>query len=783
MAYRTDVEFGGKTITIETGHWARQAAGSVVVSCGGTVVICTVAYDPKSSGQADFFPLTVDYRERTYAAGKIPGGYFKREGRPSEKETLTCRMIDRPIRPLFASEYTCATQVVCFVLSHDQQHEPEILALLGTSAALLQSEIPFLGPITPVRIARINSEFVLNPTFQDLENSDLNLLVVASESSIVMVEGGGNEIPEAVIADALMVAFKEAQVLNDVQKKLAVDCGKPKRVFKKPVIEWKNAQGQSCDPETEFASLPDRILSAIQQPGKAAVYSALDVLRDEYSSRFAVSDPTIKGAFAKQFSTIERDVARALILSERRRNDGRALDEIRSITCDIDVLPCVHGSAVFTRGQTQALVTLTLGTTQDEQRIDDLEGESFKSFMLHYNFPSFSVGEVGGLRGPGRREVGHGALAARAIVPIIPKTEDFPYTIRIVSDILESNGSSSMATVCGATLCLMEGGVPIKKPVAGIAMGLVTDDTRYAILSDISGLEDHLGDMDFKVAGTREGITAIQMDIKLTGFDFKIFKEALEQARAGRIHILNIIESTIAHPRQELKPHAPRIHLMKINPEKIAAVIGPGGKVIRALTAETGAKIDIEDDGTIKISSSDATKLNAAISRISAITEEATVGKDYFGTVRRIESYGAFIEIVPGNEGLLHISRVANYRVNDMRDEMNEGDRVLVRVCEIDRMGKIKLTRKELIDEGLVEAKQPPQATSDEGADNAGKPRYSERSNYDRPRGDRFRNDRPRSDGYRGDRPRPDQSHGDRPRPDGAHGDSSRRYPRNNDSN
>ena len=779
MAYRTDVEFGGKTITIATGHWARQAAGSVVVSCGGTVVICTVAYDGKSSGQTDFFPLTVDYRERTYAAGKIPGGYFKREGRPSEKETLTSRMIDRPIRPLFAPEYNCATQVVCFVLSHDQQHEPEVLALLGTSASLLQSELPFLGPVTPVRVARIGGNFVLNPTFQELENSDLNLLVVCSESSIVMVEGGGKEIPESVIADALEFAFREAQTLNAVQRRIASETGKPKRVFKKTEVEWKDPKGQPCNADAIFASLPPRILEAIQQPGKAAVYAALDQLRSEYSTHFDMANLMVKIAFEKRFSSIERDVARSLILTERRRNDGRSLDEIRAITCDIDVLPCVHGSAVFTRGQTQALVTLPLGTTQDEQRIDDLEGESYKSFMLHYNFPAFSVGETGGLRGPGRREVGHGALAARAIAPMIPQPEVFPYTIRIVSDILESNGSSSMATVCGATLCLLDGGVPIPKAVAGIAMGLVTDESRYSILSDISGLEDHLGDMDFKVAGTRDGITAIQMDIKLTGFDISILKEALEQARQGRIHILDIIENTIRAPRSELKPHAPRIHLMKINPEKIAAVIGPGGKVIRALTAETGAKIDIEDDGTIKISSSDAAKLNDAISRISLITEEATVGKDYWGTVRRIESYGAFIEIIPGSEGLLHISRVANYRVNEMRDEMNEGDRVLVRVCEIDRMGKIKLTRKELIDEGLVEAKQPPQPHSDDSSEQSERPRYPERrGGYDQSRDNRSRGDRPRDNRSRGDRP----FRNDRYRDDG-HGDRPNRPPRHHDSN
>ncbi|MBN1878874.1 polyribonucleotide nucleotidyltransferase [bacterium] len=708
MVNTAEVRFGeGKVISIETGKIAKQADGAVMVRCGGSVVLSTVTAERKNRTDIDFFPLNVDYREKAYAAGKIPGGYFKREGRPTDKETLTARLIDRPIRPLFQEGFRCSTHIVNLVLSHDQVHEPDLLAVLGSSAALMISDIPFIGPVSPVRIGRIDGKLVAYPTCDELERSDLNLTVVSSESAIVMVEGGACGLPESVIVDALRFAFEQAQALNACQRDLQAKVGKTKRIIELPPVVQLMKDNVPSDPSSFFSDQDERFLEAIQNPDKMEVSTRLGELKEEMKSNFDLDDPESLSTFSLLFKDTEKRVARNLILREKRRNDGRALDEIRPISIDIDLLPATHGSALFTRGQTQALATLTLGTTLDEQKIDDLEGESFKSFMLHYNFPPFSVGEVGFLRGPGRREIGHGTLAERAILPILPKEEDFPYTVRIVSDIMESNGSSSMASVCGATLCLMDGGVPIKSPVAGIAMGLITEGDQYVILSDISGLEDHLGDMDFKVAGTTDGITAIQMDIKLTGFRFEILEEALEQARKGRLHILNKMMDVIDRSKPELKPHAPRIYLMKINPEKIATVIGPGGKMIRSLTAETGANIEIEDDGSIKIFSANLECLQMAVERIKAITEEAEIGRDYTGTVRRIEPYGAFIEILPGTDGLLHVSRMAYYRVENVTDEMNLGDKVLVRVTEIDSMGKIKLSREELMREGKVQGKKP----------------------------------------------------------------------------
>jgi polyribonucleotide nucleotidyltransferase len=714
MAYSAEAKFGdGKVVSIETGRVAKQADGSVLVRCGGSVVLSTAVGEKKNRTDIDFFPLNVDYREKAFAAGKIPGGYFKREGRPTDKETLTARLIDRPIRPLFEDGYKCSTHVVNFVLSHDQVHEPDVLAVLGSSAALMVSDIPFLGPISPVRVGRIDGKMIAYPTCDELESSDLNLTVVSSETAIVMVEGGANELSEDTIIEALQFAFEQAQVLNACQRELQKNAGKQKRIPEKPPEIELIRDGQPVDISAFFNELEPRFLDALQNSEKMVVSENLSQLKDELKEAFDLDDPAHQALFNTCFKETEKHVARNLILNERKRNDGRQTDQIREISSEIDLLPATHGSALFTRGQTQALATLTLGTTLDEQKIDDLEGESFKSFMLHYNFPPFCVGEAGFLRGPGRREIGHGNLAERAIIPVLPDEEAFPYTIRIVSDIMESNGSSSMASVCGATLCLMDGGVPVKNPVAGIAMGLITEDDKYAILSDISGLEDHLGDMDFKVAGTKHGVTAIQMDIKLTGFRFEILKEALEQAREGRLHILDKMMTVISKPNPDLKPHAPRIHLMKINPEKISVVIGPGGKMIRSLTAETGASIEIEDDGVIKIFSSNLDSLQNAVDRIKAITEEAEIGKDYNGTVRRIEPYGAFIEILPGTDGLLHVSRMANYRVENVTDEMKLGDHVLVRVAEIDSMGKVKLTREELMKEGKVEGKKEPEEKRD----------------------------------------------------------------------
>ncbi len=736
MFYTAEANVGGKTISIETGRMARQANGAVLVRCGGTIVISTATCGSQPISEPGFFPLTVDYREKSYAAGKIPGGYFKREGRPTDKETLTSRLIDRPIRPLFPKEYKASTHLVSLVLSHDQQHEPDLLAVLGSSCALMISDIPFLGPVSPVRVGRLNGEFIINPTCAQLAACDLSLTVVCSETSIVMVEGGSLGLPEKIITEALRFAFTQAQTLNKLQMDLVQNVGKKKQEIEPHSVEWKNIDRQPIDPVPVFESYRHRVSEALRTKDKMQVVRGLKTLQDELETAFYLDEPGMKYSFYEQFASLEKDVARHIILDERRRNDGRLLDEIRPITCDVDVLPCTHGSAIFTRGQTQALVTLTLGTALDEQKIDDLEGESTKSFMLHYNFPPFCVGETGFLRGPGRREVGHGALAERSILPIIPREEDFPYTIRIVSDIMESNGSSSMATVCGATLALMEGGVPIREPVAGIAMGLILEGDRYAVLSDISGLEDHLGDMDFKVAGTKDGITAIQMDIKLTGFRFEILEEALEQARRGRLHILETITHAISEPRDTLKPNAPRIFIMKINPEKIAAVIGPGGKIIRALTAETGAKIELEDDGTVKLYSSDKASLEMAIKRVVALTEEASIGKDYMGTVRRIEPYGAFIEIIPGLDGLLHVSRMANYRVQEVKDEMKIGDKVLVRVVEIDRMGKVKLSRQELMDEGKVTGLAPKQPQTNKPSESRHH-RASTRPPHDRPSSDK----------------------------------------------
>lgn len=708
MVYSAEVAFGdGKVISLETGKIAKQADGAVVVRSGGSVVLSTVTAEKQNRMDTDFFPLNVDYREKAYAAGKIPGGYFKREGRPTDKETLTARLIDRPIRPLFAEGFRCSTHIVNFVLSHDQVHEPDLLAVLGSSAVLMISDIPFLGPVSPVRIGRINGRLIAYPTCTELEASDLNLTVVSSETAIVMVEGGACGLPENSIIEALEFAFEQAQILNACQRELQKKAGKEKRESEPIVLAELLKDGIPVDSRSFFNNREDAFLEALQGSDKMQVAQKLSDLKEVFKQNFDLDNPEHLATYNVLFRETEKKVARSLILNTGKRNDGRALDQIREITSEIDLLPAAHGSALFTRGQTQALATLTLGTTLDEQKIDDLEGETFKSFMLHYNFPPFSVGEAGFLRGPGRREIGHGNLAERAILPVLPQEEDFPYTVRIVSDIMESNGSSSMASVCGASLCLMDGGVPIKNPVAGIAMGLITENDKYAILSDISGLEDHLGDMDFKVAGTHDGITAIQMDIKLTGFRFEILREALEQARRGRMHILDKMVETISRPRPDLKPHAPRIHLMKINPEKIATVIGPGGKMIRSLTAETGASIEIEDDGTIKIFSANLDSLRNAVEKIKSITEDAEIGRDYWGIVRRIEAYGAFIEILPGTDGLLHVSRMANYRVENVTDEMNLGDKVMVRVAEIDPMGKIKLTREELMREGKVEGKKP----------------------------------------------------------------------------
>ena len=678
-------------ISLETGKVAKQAGGSVVVRSGDTMVLVTAVADQKGREGIDFFPLTVDYREKMYAAGKIPGGFFKREGRPTDRETLTSRLIDRPIRPLFPKGFTCETQVIAMALSVDGKHDAAILALTGASAALMISDIPFAGPIAGVRVGRIDGKLVSNPLQDEMENSDLDIVMACSRDAVVMVEGGARELPEDVIVEALDFGHQAAQPLLQAQEDMAKKVGKQKRVVVVPQLD----EQLTAVVVEEYGSRFDEGLAISDKLERRDYFSDLKAEIAEHLESLDISANDLGEVFEKQLST----VIRRQIYQQRIRIGGRAVTEVRQISCEVGLLPRVHGSALFTRGETQALVTATLGTSSDEQRIDSLLGESFKRFMLHYNFPPFSVGEARFLRGPGRREIGHGTLAERALTPVLPSAEDFPYTIRVVSDILESNGSSSMASVCGGTLALMDGGVPIKAPVAGIAMGLVKEGDDFIILSDILGDEDHVGDMDFKVTGTREGVTAIQMDIKITGISKEIMKKALDQAREGRLAILDIMEKCLSKSREEISTYAPRIITITVHQDKIRDVIGPGGKNIRAIVEKTGAKIDIEDSGEIKIASADEDAANMAIAMIRDLTQEAEVGKIYLGKVQKIMDFGAFVEIFPGTDGLVHISQLAHERVRNVRDVLKEGDEVLVKVLEIDRQGKIKLSRKDALDE------------------------------------------------------------------------------------
>jgi polyribonucleotide nucleotidyltransferase len=688
MYRKVEIEFHGRPFAIEVGRMAKQADGAALVSLGETVVLVTAVAARSGREGIDFFPLTCDYQERTFAAGKIPGGFFKREGRPSEKETLTSRLIDRPIRPLFPDGFVCETQVIATVLSHDRENDPDVIAVTGASAALHVSDVPFHGPIAAVRIGRVDGKLVVNPLVSELERSELNLVVAGSREGIVMVEGGAKMLPEDLMLDALFEAHQALQVLLDAQDELRRELGRPKREVSAPPV----------DP-TLFARLEaeaaPRMRAAFAVAGKheraAAVRQAEEDAVNALAGEFPEQVKTLRGWCEE----VKSQVMRGAIVTEGRRVDGRGLKDIRPISCEVGVLPRTHGSALFTRGETQALAVATLGTSSDEQKIDALIGEHYKKFMLHYNFPPFSVGEVKFLRSPGRREIGHGALAERAVMAVLPSEEDFPYTVRIVSEILESNGSSSMATVCGGTLALMDAGVPIKAPVAGIAMGLIKEGDAVRILSDILGDEDHLGDMDFKVAGTAEGITALQMDIKIGRVTREIMREALYQAREGRLHILHAMTSVMALPRRDISAHAPRIVTLKIRPEKIRDVIGPGGKVIRGIIDETGVKIDVEDDGTVFVASSDGKAMERAIELIQGITAEAEVGKIYKGTVRKIVDFGAFVEILPGTDGLLHISQIGPGRVQRVSDVLKEGDEVMVKVLEVDKQGKIRLSRKE----------------------------------------------------------------------------------------
>jgi polyribonucleotide nucleotidyltransferase len=701
---------GDKELTVETGKVAKQADGAVVVRYGDTMILVTAVSNRTPKEGLDFFPLTVEYRESQYSAGRIPGNYFRREGRPNEKEVLTCRLIDRPVRPLFPDNYRFETQIVGTVISADENNDPDVIAITGASCALYLSDIPFVNPIAGVRIGLIDGKYIVNPTYDQRRDSDLNLIVAGTEEAIVMVECEANEVAEQIMVEALMLAHKEIKRLCLWQQGLFKALEITKREFAVPSLD----EDLLKEIEEKYT---DRLRETLDTTGKDKLssYAAVDALKKEVIETYATTtegvtgeEASARGAMAgKVFSHLKEKIFREDILGNRRRPDGRKFSEIRQVSCEVGWLPRAHGSALFTRGETQAIVTTTLGTKDDEQYMDDLEkGETKRRFMLHYNFPPYSVGEAGRFGVSSRREIGHGNLARRALQHILPDDGDFPYTIRIVSEITESNGSSSMASVSGGCLSLMDAGVPIKRPVAGVAMGLVMEGNRYAILSDIAGAEDHYGDMDFKVTGTSEGITALQMDIKIGGINAMILQEALEQARKGRLHILDIMTQAIAEPREDISPFAPRIITIQINPDKIRDVIGPGGKMIRSITEETGAKIDIDDDGTVLIATADGEAAQAAVARIRALTAEAEIGETYLGTVSRIVDFGAFVEIMPGLDGLLHISEISDRRVRDVRDELKEGQQIMVK-C-IGREGnKIKLSRKAILSEEKARATEP----------------------------------------------------------------------------
>ena len=689
---KESIKLGDKELTVETGRVAKQADGSVVIRYGDTMLLVAAVGAPHTREGIDFFPLTVEYREANYAAGRIPGNYFRREGRPTEKETLTSRLIDRPCRPLFTEGYKNETQVIASVISADPDNNPDVIAITGASCALYLSDIPFPNPIAGVRVGLIDGRYIINPTYDETRESRLNLIVAGTEEAIVMVEAGASEVSEEIMVEALMLAHKEINRLCRWQRELYKALDIQKRAVEAPALN----EEMLGEIERNYSDRLRASLDTTQQE-KRASYAAVDALKKEVVDSYPEDQPEKRQMAKKIFDHLKETIFRDDILNKRRRPDGRRFSEIRPITCEVGWLPRVHGSALFTRGETQALVTTTLGTKDDEQFMDDLEkGEVKRRFLLHYNFPHYSVGEVGRFGSSSRREIGHGALARRSIEGVLPDESQFPYTIRIVSDITESNGSSSMASICGGILSLMDAGVPLKAPVAGVAMGLVMEGNKYAILSDIAGAEDHYGDMDFKVAGTREGITALQMDIKISGINASILAEALEQAKKGRLHILDAMEKTIAEPREDIAPYAPRIIQIKINPDKIREVIGPGGKIIRALVEETGAKIDVEDDGTISIASADGAAAQAAIDRIRGITAEAEIGQTYLGTVSRIVDFGAFVEIFPGTDGLLHISEIADRRVKDVRDELKEGQQIMVK-CIGKEGNKIKLSRKAIL--------------------------------------------------------------------------------------
>jgi polyribonucleotide nucleotidyltransferase len=749
MFVRESVMVGGRALTLETGRLAKQAHGSILVTYGETMVLVTAVSQDERPG-LDFFPLTCEFVEKTYAAGKIPGGFFKREARQRDEEILACRIMDRPLRPLFPDGFRKDTQIIATVLSSDKQNKADVLALTGASAALHLSDIPWNGPVVGVRVGRREGEFIAYPTVAELEDCDIDLVVACSRDAIVMVEGGAAEATENDVIDALMFAHDSAQPVLDLIEKLRAAVGKPKREFKPTVL--------APEIKARVAVIVDADLrKATRVTDKKARYEGYKALQKRLGEtllaelgpeKYLLAEKLIRSEFEER----KAHVVRSYVIEDGRRIDGRDTKTVRPIMCEAGLLPRVHGSALFQRGETQAIVTTTLGTSTDEQKIDGLMGETWKRFYLHYNFPPFSTGEIKPLRGPGRREIGHGALAERALSRMIPLPDQFPYTIRIVSETLESNGSSSMAAVCGGCLSLMDAGVPIKAPVAGIAMGLIMEDDKYAVLSDILGDEDHLGDMDFKVCGTARGVTAIQMDIKIAGLSRSILQQALDQARAGRLHILEKMLETLPTVRPELSPYAPRITTVKVKPDQIRLIIGPGGKTIKGIVDQTGVAIDVEDDGTVNVASSDPEAVKKALEIIKGLTAEAEVGATYTGTVKRITDFGAFVEILPNTDGLLHISEIAHTRVERVEDVLKEGETIDVKVLSVDRDGKIRLSRREILplpqgEEGERAAERMA-AARDAGAP----PRRGEGG----PRGDRGGppRDRPSRDGDRGGPPR-----------------------------
>jgi polyribonucleotide nucleotidyltransferase len=752
---KLEMPLGRHTLSVETGRMAKQADGAVVMRLGDTVVLATACAQREPRPGFDFLPLTVDYREANYAAGKIPGGFFKREGRPNEKEVLTSRMIDRPLRPLFPKGFACETQVIGLLLSADLENDSDTLSIIGASTALLISDIPFEHAVGAVRVGYWDGACVINPGSPDLrEKSKLNLLVAGTEEAIVMVEAAASEVSEAVMIEALTEGHKAITQIVQLQKELRQRVGKPKRPFVRKELD------PAVVGEIEGA-LGGPLAEAMRVPGKLESYAQMRQVRDDYLAGLPEDDETKRTAVAAVYDGLREKILRREIFETDRRLDGRRFDEIRPISCEVGVLPRTHGSALFTRGETQALVTATLGTSEDSQIIDTVqEAEYRKRFLLHYNFPPFSVGEVKFLRGPGRREIGHGVLAERALRNMLPDEEQFPYTTRIVSDILESNGSSSMATVCGGSLALMDAGVPIKSPVAGVAMGLVMEGDRWKVLTDIAGEEDHYGDMDFKVAGSREGITALQMDIKIGGVTSEILGQALEQARQGRLFILDRMQEALAAPRPEISEYAPRILTIRVPVDKIRDIIGPGGKMIRSIVERTGCKIDVEDDGRVAIASVDEAAARKAIAIIEELTATPELNKTYLGKVVRVVDFGAFVEILPGTDGLLHVSEMAHHHVRDVRSEVSEGDEVLVKVVNIDPSGKIRLSRKALLEEaeGAAVAAGGGGSSSHGGPGSGEGPGRREHGG----RGHGGHGDRGRNRGGRGNRDRRDRGRGPR---------------------